>query len=473
MNDQPPKGLVTDSESGLHPAQREIIPISRSIAVLGNYDVLVCGGGPSGCAAAIAAARHGCRTVLIERFGSLGGTTVHQLVSMVLSTNGVDFQGVWHEWARRLSALRAISPLIRKPIKATTGEAWFQASLDPEGVKLVWDEMLADAGVEVLTSTHVCDAIVADQIIQGVIVHTRAGLRAILAGRVIDGTGDAAVCHLAGVEWHRGVEGRLWAQQVSLVYRLGGCSPPGTPGGPRLSGDSTSAYRPELRSRLSLRQIDPLDPFAVSRALRSLRREIRGKVDALSNGSYLVDTATDLGIRTSRIVRGIDIVTDDDVWSLRKREDGIARASWEIDLHVADDGPPSPRTLQSKSAEYLAFSRRLYDGEWFDIPFGCLVTAGVDNLLVAGRCISAEILAHASLRIQQTCMSTGEAAGVIAALSLDGNCHPRHVQPTRVITQLAIDRSAYAPFVPMESGGARDAASAPYTKTRNGCHDDQ
>ena len=87
----------------------------RDLPVLGEFDVVVCGGGPAGCAAAIAAARHGARTLLVEKNGYLGGAAVAQLVGVVLSTNGMDFQGIWHEWAARLQACRGMSPLFRKP----------------------------------------------------------------------------------------------------------------------------------------------------------------------------------------------------------------------------------------------------------------------------------------------------------------------------------------------------------------------
>ena len=255
----------------------------RKIPVLGQYDVVVCGGGPAGCAAAIAAARHGAKTLLLEKYGFLGGATVAQLVSVVLSTNAVDFQGIWHEWAARLLRRRAMAPWVR----------------------------------------------------------------------------------------------------------------------------SASHFYPE----------------------------------SLPAGRYLVDTAAELGIRTSRIVQGVDRVTDEDAWNLRKTADGIARSSWEIDIHPPDDERPlSERWFHSKSAAYAAFAKRLAAGDWFDIPYGCLVAAGIDNLLVAGRCISAGYLAQGSLRIQQTCMATGQAAGVAAALSIQADKTPRELEPAAVVKQLEADR---------------------------------
>lgn len=420
---------------------------AREIPVLGEYDVVVCGGGPAGCAAAIAAARHGAKTLLMEKYGFLGGATVAQLVSVVLSTNGVDFQGIWHEWAARLLRRRALAPLTRSASPFYPDCAWYRTSVDSEGVKAVWDDLQEEAGAESLLLAHFCGACVEDGRITGVLVHTRAGLRQVTARRVIDATGDAAVCHEAGVAWDRGVEGKLWPQQVSLVRRLGGFPVPGSEGGASLASGGTAAYRPEALGRVDRLRVDPLDPLAIAAALREARREIQRQAASLPAGRYLVDTAAELGIRLSRIVQGITRVTDEDAWNLRKAADGIARSSWEIDIHPPDDERPLPeRWFHSKSAAYAAFAKRLAAGDWFDIPYGCLVPAGLDNLLVAGRCLSASYLAQGSLRIQQTCMATGQAAGTAAALSLRADTTPRELDPQTVVAQLAKDRDLEPAF---------------------------
>lgn len=416
---------------------------TRDVPVLGCYDVVVCGGGPAGCAAAAAASRLGARTLLVEKYGFVGGAAVAQLVSVVLSTNGVDFQGIWHEWARRLLARRAMAPLIRSRSPFYRDCAWIRSSVDSEGVKRVWDELLREAGAEVLLMAHVCGACVESGAVVGVHVHTRAGLRAVRAKRVVDATGDAAVCHEVGVPWDRGVEGKLWPQQVSLVRRLGGYPVPGAAGGPQPGGGGTVAYRPEALGRVDRPRVDPLDPAAVSAAMRDMQRETWDWADKLPEGRYLVDTAAEMGVRASRIVRGIARVSDDDAWNLRKAADGIARVSWELDIHPPDDERPLPeRWFHSRSAAYACFTKRLAAGEWFDIPYGCLVAAGVDNLLVAGRCISAGYLAQGALRIQQTCMATGQAAGTAAALSLVAGVAPRDLDPSVLVRRLDADRES-------------------------------
>lgn len=141
--------------------------------------------------------------------------------------------------------------------------------------------------------------------------------------------------------------------------------------------------------------------------------------------------------------------TDADSWELRKYPDGIARASWEIDIHSAE----LPRELGVKFQDdaYRPRLEATKNGDWFDIRYGCLVPQGVDNLLVAGRCISADHFAQASLRIQQTCMATGEAAGTAAAMSLNENVTPRELDAMRLVAQLEKDRAATAPAIEPES----------------------
>ena len=419
----------------------------KSDNVLGTFDVVVCGGGPAGCAAAVAAARLGAKTLLVEKYGYLGGATVAQLVSVVLSTNGVDFQGIWHEWAARLLRYRAIAPLTRSAVPMYPGREWFRSSVAPEGVKRVWDELVGEAGVEVLLLAHLCGACVEDGVMTGVIVHTRAGLQEVRAQHVVDATGDAAVCHEAGVAWDRGVVGKPWAQEVSLVGRLGGAPAPGSPDGPPPGTPDTLAWLPERLGRTDLLRVDPLDPLAVSSALREAREKLWQRSDALPETQYLVESASELGVRTSRIVQGLKRVSDDDAWEVRKKSDGIARSSWELDVHPPDEETPLPeRWFHSRSAANAARAERIAAGDYFDIPYGCLVAAGIDNLLVAGRCVSAGYLAQGSLRIQQTCMATGQAAGTAAALSLRANVTPRELDPAAVVAHLARARDVEPAF---------------------------
>ncbi|MFP4058460.1 MAG: FAD-dependent oxidoreductase [Candidatus Brocadiia bacterium] len=420
----------------------------REVPVLGEWDVAVCGGGPAGCAAAIAAARHGARTLLVEQLGFLGGTTVMSLVVPILSTNGVDFQGVWHEWIRALRRRNGVSPLTRgHPV----GAHWLVGSVDPELVKYAWDELLGDAGAGLLHYALVAGAVVEAGRIRGVLVETKAGRRAILARRVVDCTGDGAVCAQAGVPWEQGIDGQKWAMGVGFMWRMGNVPAvaEATPGQGVRGFGRTVGRRPEcLGGMVRLLRVDPLDPWHLTRAAQEGRAEVWRRLAAARErpgleDAYLVDTALYPGVRQSRRIHGLATATGADAMEFRKYPDGVARASWEVDIH-------SPTHPRAKGVAYddPAYRPRIEAakrGDYFDVRYGCLVAQAVDNLLVAGRCLSAEHEAQASLRIQQTCVATGQAAGTAAALSLQARTTPRELDPAALVARLEEDRGSVEP----------------------------
>jgi 2-polyprenyl-6-methoxyphenol hydroxylase-like FAD-dependent oxidoreductase len=452
---------------------------ARELPVLGEWDVIVCGGGPAGCAAAVASARHGAKTLLLEKDGYLGGAAVSQLVCVILSTNGVDFQGVWHEYARGLRTRGGLREL------EGFGSGQIRGAVDPECVKYVWDELLAAAGAELLHHAYASGVIVEGGVARGVFAETRAGRRALLARRLIDCTGDGAVAAAAGVPWEQGDDqGRPWAMSCTKVFRMGNVQWPADHPNPeamaRFEQELRDAVaRGEYRSpiltqttrvqdyvrgklwRLTERRgeylsvmsrvlkVDPLDPFDFTRAEREGRQQAWECADACRRfapgfeHAYLLDTSAQLGLRSSRRIRGLATVTAQDAHGFHKYPDGIARSSWNIDIWPADSytAPAVPYG----TPEHNARKAQLLAGEYFDIRYGCLVAAGVDNLLLAGRCLSAEHAAESSLRIQQTCMATGQAAGTAAALSLKAGVTPRELDPQAVVRQLAAQRAAVTP----------------------------
>jgi flavin-dependent dehydrogenase len=185
---------------------------SKEIPILAEYDVVVCGGGPSGCAAAISAVRLGAKTLLLEKEGHPGGSPVSQLVAVILSTNGVDFQGIWHEYAKGLKKYKGIRELVKG------GDYW--SSVNPEMVKRVWEELLVQAGVDVLYHCYTSSAIVENKTMKGVVVETRSGTVAVKANRVIDCTGDGIVCHQAGATWEQGDGTHKYAMALTKVFRI-------------------------------------------------------------------------------------------------------------------------------------------------------------------------------------------------------------------------------------------------------------
>jgi hypothetical protein len=351
---------------------------------------------------------------------------------------------------------------------------------DPEAIKVAWDGLLSEAGVSILHHVHASGVLLEDDAIAGLFLETRAGRVMVRADRVIDCTGDGAVGAHAGVEWAQGDGSHLYALAATKVLRLGNVKNAGEPiddeqrqaleealrransnheytapeivsgrvlNYARGRGLALPGHRSEVLLVVSrLLELDPLDAYQVSEAEREGRRRAHEIADFFRRhvpgfeDSYLLDTANDLGIRSSRRLRGRETVTTDDLWSLRKRANGVARASWDIDLWPADSHTRAPVAWDDE--RYLAWRARVDSGDWYDIPYGALVAAGVKNLLMAGRCISAEHEPESSLRIQQTCMATGQAAGTAAALSLARGERPDELDSQTLLQQLAADRDA-------------------------------
>ena len=453
---------------------------SRPIPVLGSYDVVVCGGGPAGCASAIGAARHGARTLLIEKDGYLGGATVSQLVAVILSTNGADFQGIWHEYLRGLRKRNGV-----RPFTGSAEKGQIRSCVDPEQVKYVWDELVTAAGARILHHGYSATCMLEDGRAAGVFVQTRAGRQAIRAKRVIDCTGDGIVAAESGVAYESGDGTNPWAMSCTKMLRLGNVPSEENWPGPEALEQAAAALDaavergeydapvvteknrlmnylrgklwllPENRRELGVvlsrvLKVDPLDPFDFTRAEREGREQARQTADFICRyvpgfeESYFLDTSNQIGLRSSRRLKGVATVTDEDARSFAKYEDSIARSSWNIDIWPADSY--TAPAVDRKSEEFKTRNKLLVQGEYFDIRYGCLVAEGIDNLLMAGRCLSAEHQAESSLRIQQTCMATGQAAGVAAALSLDADTTPRELDPMTVVAQLDKDRDVEQAF---------------------------
>ena len=452
------------------------------IETIRECDVLVVGGGPAGCAAAIRSARSGAKTLLIEQSGMLGGATVNQDVIVVLSQNCADFDGIWHEYMARLflhgGADREgfeICPL------------YVSAVVDPNVVRLVWDELLTESGAELLLHVGFTDAVVNRRNIDSVIVNTRAGLRKIRAKVVIDCTGDGLVCHAAGASWEQGSEASKAAMSLTKVIRLGGikenaglgdrltkeslaeCLRRDVEKGIYKSGIMTSGrvlqyIHPRLPRYNKRRKeiflvtsrilnIDPLSVEDITRAEREglysmyevydfYKKYVPGCEDA-----FIAHISNDVGVRSSRRVHGCAYITDEDAMSFRKREDSIARSSWQIDVWPSNSyvTPAGNEGGIRDEAARNAYKARINEGDYFDIPYGAILARDFDNLMMAGRIISASHLAESSVRIQQTCMSTGEAAGYAAAKATASGCSPTCLDGAELSRELRAIRESTPP----------------------------
>jgi hypothetical protein len=398
----------------------------EEIEIVAEADLLVAGGGSAGCAAAIAAAREGLRTFLIEDMPFFGGMSTggavgtycgfylrHRDGSISPTVGGLPLEVAQALLDRGF----AYGPI---PIQDSAALPYV-----PWGVKRLLDELVGgEPNLQALLHARLTHARFSDGRLEGVVVETREGSLAITARAFIDATGDAALARACGLEVVRHNDLQFPSmmftmQQVDTKQALANLGHLQSAIDesfeserlPRRTGHLIPTMRPgEVQvalSRVSLqgRPIDGTKAFELTRGEIEGRAQAERLADFLRRkmpgfeGAFLADTAARLGIRETVHIRGHATVTEEDVLGLRKAPDGIGRCAWPIELHVEDGG-----TLWS-------FLPR---DEYYTIPFGCLVPEGADNLLAVGRCVSATREGFASVRVIGPCMLEGQAAAIAA-----------------------------------------------------------
>ncbi|HEY3839095.1 MAG TPA: FAD-dependent oxidoreductase [Bryobacteraceae bacterium] len=406
-----------------------------------EYDVIVCGGGSAGTAAAYGAAKAGARTLLVERLGFCGGTPVAAMIHTLDAVRSCEDTSlvVVGGYAREL-----IAEVGEMGGLATEDNPEEVLSLHPEFMKIAADRLLTRAGVRTLYHATAIDTCLQDNRVCGIEVAVRDG-RALLQARcVVDATGDAEVAHFAGVPWTLDEE----LQAITYHFRLGqvarGVTWRELEDGCRKAMERADEQGNRVRyggpwvirlteSEVSINATrvygNPIDPEELSASEQQAResmlavwRILRDGVPALRE-SYIVSGATELHIRESRKIRGEYVLSEEDIVARRTFPDVIALGAWPIDIHPTDgyvgvhphkENPPQP----------------------YEIPFGCLVPVDMDQLLVAGRPISTTHRAHGSTRVPGTSMATGQAAGVAAALAVKTCVMAREVEVSRLQQEL-------------------------------------
>jgi ribulose 1,5-bisphosphate synthetase/thiazole synthase len=421
-----------------------VVQPEREVPVAADIDVLVVGGGSAGWAAATAAARHGCRTLLIEQYGFLGGMMTAAGVGCICgcytcapgSTRRQIVFGLCGELMRRLEERGAGFKHLHR----------FQ--VDHHHAKVVLDDLILSAGVRPLYHTLCVDALTDGGAIRGVVVENKAGRQAVLARVVIDATGDGDVAMRAGVPFEKGdAGGRL--QGPTYIFDMAGVDldranealprirtlmEEGIRSGewslPRVSGSFSPLPRPGTvhanMTRVYL--IDATDPDSLTRADVEGRRLallyaafLRTRVPGFER-AYVAGLPPQIGIRETRRIMGEHVLTADDVLGARTFHDGICLASWPIELH----DPAGPDTVR----------RHLEGDQTYQIPYRSLVPLRIEQLLVAGRCFSSTREGNGSARVMAYAMAMGQAAGTAAALALEAGVTVRRVSPAALRADL-------------------------------------
>lgn len=426
-----------------------------------DWDVIVCGGGTAGAAAAIKAGRLGAKTLVIEQFGCLGGTQTNAWVTPMMPNYLDDFKlsrGLNLDVTRAQTALQPAGDL-------THGDDWY----DPAVLALVLDRLAAQSGVACLFNATLIGANAKNRLVEEIDIVTRAGRQRLKGRTFVDATGDAELSLFAGADIMSGNE-EGEHQPLTLRFTMGGIQMDKArdslqpflrlntkdyielgyhdaregPMGPAVcDGVRKGILQEEDLGYFQLFSVngrpgelafncprvagfDPLDPFELSRAYQVGREKIyriaafmRDTFDGFQN-AYVSVIAPLIGIRESRRVVGEYVLTEEDHAFCRKFDDVVARNRYPVDVHL------------KKGTDY----RKFPPGDWHDIPYRCLVVKGFDNLWVAGRCASATFVAQSAIRIQSVCRAMGEAAGAAAALCSAGRTPARDLPYDQLRDQL-------------------------------------
>ncbi len=433
----------------------QTVAYTKYAPIIQEAEVIVVGGGPAGIGAALASARNGARTLLVERYGFLGGMATAGLVGPFMTSYGIDGQapiieGIFKEVVDRMIAMgAALDPAGIQGFSAYGGYHTYGhehvTPFDPEALKVVAQEMAIEAGVDLRFHRFFVDSLVEDSTIKGIVTASKTGLEAFKGRIIIDTTGDGDVAARAGAPYEKGrpEDGRL--QPVSLFFRVGNVDDAAVQAYMdeerdgsfedlvRKAMDAGEFSHPKHRITVfklprpgewwinasRIHGIDATDPDHLTKAeieghrqvlylLNFMRAHLPGFGDC-----YLIDTGSQIGVRETRRIMGEYILTSDDVFGARRFDDAIARVSFPIDIHDVHGGG--------------GFFEGPREGPYYTIPYRCLVPRTIDHLLVAGRCISATHKAHGSLRVMPPCFATGQAAGTAGALALELGTQPRNI----------------------------------------------
>jgi hypothetical protein len=444
----------------------------RETPVVANPEVLVVGAGPAGICAAIAAARMGAKTMLVERYGIVGGNMTVAMVNPLFTFHDIHGRQVIKGIAEEIVQRMASRHVSYGHVTDLTFDNASMTPFDPEGSKVILFEMLEDAGVEILLHSLVVGAQTEGGFIRSILIENKSGRQAICSDCVIDCSGDADVAALSGAPYILGRKEDGAMQPATLYFRIGGVDKVSlrqwmkanrhllkdNPTDEEIDTQKAIALLglnewveaairsgeldPETAPRIlmyelpdnlfsvnttRLQEIDGTDANDLTKAEIALRKQalrvhafLKKHIGGFA-GSYIIDTGVQAGIRETRHIQGDYTLTEDDILNGKSFGDGIACGTFAIDIH-----PPHGR-------------EQIFTGSGkvvYEIPYRTLLPQGLNNLLVAGRCISANHAAFGSIRVMATCMGVGQGAGVAAAMLVKNKTTVRGIDTAVLRTEL-------------------------------------
>jgi glycine/D-amino acid oxidase-like deaminating enzyme len=427
-----------------------------------RFDVVVVGGGSAGSSAAISAARRGARTLLVDRLPFLGGTSTAVLDTFYAFytpgetvrrvVGGLGWEVVEH--------LTTAGVAFERP---NTYGAGTGVTYDPEVLKVIWERLAEQAGVEILLHTWATGVQMRDGRMSAIRLWNKGGESYVEGGAIVDASGDADLCAMAGVAYED-ANSTPNLQSLSTIFRVANvdvdraaslpkpelwalmreAARSGAYRLPRLEGSWHRTPHPGVVTVHMTRvpNVDATDPSRLTEAELEGRRQVQEYLRFLRDlvpgfeRSVLVATSPGIGVRESRRVMGDYRLTREDVLGERRFADEIALCGAPIEDHIA--GTDTRWTYVPNSGVY-------------GIPYRCLLPSAVEGLLVAGRCFSATHDAHASARSMATCMAMGQAAGTAAALAVASDTTPRSVKVDVLRRRLAEDGALLDPLQAVRS----------------------
>jgi len=454
----------------------------QMVPVLDESDVLVCGAGCAGIAAAVSAARHGSRVTMVERWPTIGGMATNALV------NG------WHRSDREKMVIYG---LVEESTQRALKHGWIRQDaqfprahethwFEPEGMRLVWQRMLNEAGVKCLCHTVGGEPVLENGRVKGVLVDTKLGRRALLAKIVVDATGDGDVAAKAGVPFDFGRESDGLVQGMTLIFTLRGIEEDVTGALPHEVVNEVIDRMVELRKQGQMPPFNegnmrgtfthwgapnhmpwnvcpvagnPLDEEELSR-LHAMAHEyvvqyldfLRVNMPGMAKAE-IEQTGFALGVRESRRIRGLKTLTVEMVLGAVKHPDAIGHGVWMVDIH-------DPKGTGYTTFYDLGNHNTLRVGTSYHIPLRMCLNPQLPNLATVGRCASSTHDAHSSVRVQTHCMVMGQGVGTAAALAIATGVEMAQVNTAALQSALIAD-DVYLQDVPSEIGPANASAPGP------------